>query len=123
MLTYKSCKLDPFNFIGMTHNRQVKSNSSVQLFLEVYCYQKIASHIYRRNIACSHKIFTFLKLLEFDQFYNKNFVAYLLLSTFKYWKVLQNFWYRLLKIYSCDLLVSTTNRISLSVSKTNAVVA
>ena len=85
LLTYKSCKLDPFNLIGITHNRQVKSNSPVQLFLEVYCYQRITSHTYTRNIACSNKILTFLKLLEFDQFYNKNFVAYLVPSTFKYW--------------------------------------
>ena len=84
MLNYKSCKLDPFNFIGITHNRQVKSNSSVQLFLEVYCYQRMASHIYRRNIACSNKIFAFPKVLEFDQSDKKNFVAYLVPSTFKY---------------------------------------
>ena len=68
---------------GITHNTQVKSNSYVQLFLEVYCYQRIATHIYTRNIACSNKIFTFFKLLEFDQFQKKNFVAYLVSSTFK----------------------------------------
>ena len=34
-----------------TVDKQVKSNSSVQLFLEVYYYQRIAIHVYTRNIA------------------------------------------------------------------------
>ena len=55
-----------------TVDKQVKSNSSVQLFLEVYYYQRIASHVYARNIALGNKIFTFFKINEFDQFYKKN---------------------------------------------------
>ena len=55
-----------------TVDKQVKSNSSVQLFLEVYYHQRIASHVYTRNIACGNKIFTFLKINEFDHFYKKN---------------------------------------------------
>ena len=54
-----------------TVDKQVKSNSSVQLFLEVYYYQRIASHVYTQNIAYGNKIFTFLKINEFDQFYKK----------------------------------------------------
>ena len=46
---------------------QVKSNLSVQLFLEVYYYQEIASHVYTRNISYGNKIFAFLKLNEFNQ--------------------------------------------------------
>ena len=53
-------------------DKQVESNSSVQLFLEVYYYQRIASHVCTRNIAYGNKIFTFLKINEFDQFYKKN---------------------------------------------------
>ena len=52
-------------------DKQVKSNLSVQLFLEVYSYQRIASHVYTGNIAYGNKIFTFLKLNKFDQFYKK----------------------------------------------------
>ena len=59
-----------------TVDKQVKSNSSVQLFLEVYYYQRIASHVYTRNIAYGNKIFTFLKINEFDQFYKKKVVAF-----------------------------------------------
>ena len=55
-----------------TVDKQVKSNSSVQLFLEVYYYQRIASHVYTRNTAYGNKIFTFLKINEFDQFYKQN---------------------------------------------------
>ena len=55
-----------------TIDKQVKSNSSVQLLLEVYSYQRIASHVHTRNIAYGNKIFTFLKLNEFDQFKKKN---------------------------------------------------
>ena len=55
-----------------TIDKQVTSNSSVQLFLEVYYYQRIASHVYTRNIAYGNKIFTFLKINELDQFYKKN---------------------------------------------------
>ena len=51
-----------------TVDKQVKSNLFVQLFLEVYYYQKIASHVYTWNIAYGNKIFKFLKLNEFDQF-------------------------------------------------------
>ena len=54
-----------------TVGKQVKSNSSVQLFLEVYYYQRISSHAYTRNIAYGNKIFTFSKLNKFDQFYKK----------------------------------------------------
>ena len=55
-----------------TVDKQVKSNSSIQLFLEVYYYQRIANHVYTRNIAYGDKIFTFLKINEFGQFYKKN---------------------------------------------------
>ena len=55
-----------------TVDKQVKSNSSVQLFLEVYYYQRIQSHVYTQNIAYGNKIFTFLKINELDQFYKKN---------------------------------------------------
>ena len=55
-----------------TVDKQVKSNLSVQLFLEVHYYQTITSHVCTRNIAYGNKIFTFLKLNEFDQFYKKN---------------------------------------------------
>ena len=55
-----------------TVDKQVKSNWSVQLFLEVYYYQRTASHGYTRNIAYASKSFTFLKINEFDQFYKKN---------------------------------------------------
>ena len=43
----------------------------------------------------------------------------LTISSIDFWVlvILLNFWYRLLKLYSCDVLVSTTNRISLSVRK------
>ena len=54
-----------------TVDKQVKSNSSVQLFLEDYYYQRIASHVYTRNIVYGNKIFTFLKLNEIDKFYKK----------------------------------------------------
>ena len=57
-----------------TVDKQIKSNSSVQLFLEVYYYQGIASHVYTRNIAYRNKIFTFSKLNKFDQFYKKKLV-------------------------------------------------
>ena len=97
-----------------TVDKQVKSNSSVQLFLEVYYYQRIASYVYTRNIAYENKIIASLKLNEFDQF-KKKLVAYLVPWTFKQWKVLQNFWYCLIKINSCKLLISKTNRISLNV--------
>ena len=52
-----------------TVDKQLKSNSSVQLFLEVYSYQRIANHVDTRNIEYAIKIFTFLKLHEFDLFY------------------------------------------------------
>ena len=54
-----------------TVDEQLKSNSPVQLFLEVYSYHRITSHVYTRNIAYENKIFTFLKLNEIDQFYKK----------------------------------------------------
>ena len=54
-----------------TVDKQVKSNSSIQLFLEVYYYQRIASHVHTRNIAYGNKIITFIKINEFDQFYKK----------------------------------------------------
>ena len=47
-----------------TVDKQVKSNSSVQLFLEVYYYQRF---IITRKLAYGNKIFIFLKLNEFDQ--------------------------------------------------------
>ena len=50
-----------------TVDKQEKSNSSVQLFLEVYSYQRF---IITRNITYENKIITFLKLNEFDQFFN-----------------------------------------------------
>ena len=40
-----------------TVDKQVKSNSPEQLFLEVYYYQRIASHVYTRNITYRIKIF------------------------------------------------------------------
>ena len=52
-----------------TVDKQVKSNSPVQLFLEVCYYQRF---IITRNILYGNKIFTLLKLNEFDQFYKKN---------------------------------------------------
>ena len=57
-----------------TIDKQEKSNSSVQLFLEVYYYQRF---IITRNVTNENKIITFLKLNEFDQFYRKKLVAYL----------------------------------------------
>ena len=51
-----------------TVDKQETSNSSVQLFLEVYYYQRF---IITRNITYENKIITFLKLNEFDQFYKK----------------------------------------------------
>ena len=57
-----------------TVDKQEKSNSSVQLFLEVYYYHRF---IITRNITYENKIITFLKLNEFDQFYKKKLVAYL----------------------------------------------
>ena len=51
-----------------TVDKQQKSNSSVQLFLEVYYYQRF---ITTRNITYENKIITFLKLNKFDQFYKK----------------------------------------------------
>ena len=66
-----------------TVDKQVKSISSVQLFPEVYYYEIF---IITRNIANGNKIFTFLKLNEFDKFYKKNkVVAYLVPWTFKHW--------------------------------------
>ena len=65
-----------------TVDKQTESNSSVQLFLEVYYYQRF---IITRNIAYGNKIFTFLKLNEFDQFYKKKLVAYLVPWTFEHW--------------------------------------
>ena len=55
-----------------TVDKQVKSNSSVQLFIEVYYYQRIESNVYTRSIAYGNKIFTFHKMNELDQFYKKN---------------------------------------------------
>ena len=51
-----------------TVDKQEKSNSSVQLLLEVYYYQRF---IITRNITYENKIITFLKLNEFHQFYKK----------------------------------------------------
>ena len=65
-----------------TVDNQVKSNLSVQLFLQVYYYQKF---IITRNIAYGNKIITFLILNEFDQFYKKKLVAYLVPWTFEHW--------------------------------------
>ena len=56
-----------------TVDKQEKSNSSVQLFLEVYYHQRF---IIIRNITYENKIITFLKLNEFDQFYKKKLVSY-----------------------------------------------
>ena len=58
-----------------TVDKQEKSNSSVQLFIEVYYYQRF---IIIRNITYENKIITFLKLNEFDQFYNKKTSSILL---------------------------------------------
>ena len=57
-----------------TVDKQEKSNSSVQLFLEGYYYQRF---IITRNITYENKIITFLKLNQFVQFYEKKLVAYL----------------------------------------------
>ena len=59
-----------------TVDKQEKSNSSVQLFLEVYYYQRF---IITQNIKYENKIITFLKLNDLDQFYKKKkkLVAYL----------------------------------------------
>ena len=67
-----------------TVDKQVKSNSPVELFREAYYYQRF---VIRRNIAYGNKIFTFLKLNEFDQFYkqSKKLVAYLVPWIFQHW--------------------------------------
>ena len=57
-----------------TVDKQEKSNSPVQLFLEVYYYQRF---IITRNITCENKIITFLKLNELINFTKKKLVAYL----------------------------------------------
>ena len=49
-----------------TVDKQEISNSSVQLFLEVYYHQ---GFMITRNITYENKIITFLELNEFDQFY------------------------------------------------------
>ena len=49
-----------------TVDKQEISNSSVQLFLEVYYYQRF---MITQNITYENKIITFLKLNELDQFY------------------------------------------------------
>ena len=51
-----------------TVDKQEKSNSSVQLFLEVYCYQRF---IITSNITYENKIITFLKLNELINFTKK----------------------------------------------------
>ena len=51
-----------------TVDKQEKSNSSVQFFLEVYYYQRF---IITRKITYKNKIITFLKLNKFHQFYKK----------------------------------------------------
>ena len=56
-----------------TIDKQKKSNWSVQLFLEVYYYQRF---IITRNITNENKIITFLKVNEFDQFYRKKLVVF-----------------------------------------------
>ena len=56
-------------------DKQEKFNSSVQLFLGVYYYQRF---IITRNITYENKIITFLKLNEFDQFYKKKTSSLLL---------------------------------------------
>ena len=66
-----------------TVDKQVKSNSSVQLFLEVYYYQRISRHVYKRNIAYGNKIFTYLKLNKFDEFYKKKVSS--ILSFMEFW--------------------------------------
>ena len=65
-----------------TVDKQEKSNSSVQLFFEVYYCQRF---IITRNITYENKIITFLKLNEFDQFYKTKLVAYLVPETFQHW--------------------------------------
>ena len=57
-----------------TVDKEEKSNSFVQLFLEVYYLQRF---IITRNITYENKIITVLKLNEFHQFYKKKLVAYL----------------------------------------------
>ena len=49
-----------------TVDKQEKSHSSVQLFLEVYYDQRF---IITRNITYENNIITFLQLNEFDLFY------------------------------------------------------
>ena len=51
-----------------TVDKEEKSNSFVQLFLEVYYLQRF---IITRNITYENKIITVLKLNEFHQFYKK----------------------------------------------------
>ena len=58
-----------------TVDNQQKSNSSVQLFLEVYYHQR---PIITRNITYENKIITFLKLNEFDKIYKKKTSSILL---------------------------------------------
>ena len=50
-----------------TVDKQIKSDSTVQLFLEVYYHQRF---LITQNIAYGNEIFTFHKLNEFDEFYN-----------------------------------------------------
>ena len=49
-----------------TVDKQEISNSSLQLFLEVYYYQRF---MITRNITYENKIITCLKFSEFDKFY------------------------------------------------------
>ena len=64
-----------------TVDKQEKSNSSVQLFLEVYYYQRF---IITRNITYENKRITFLKLNEFYQFYKKKKTSSIL-SSIDFW--------------------------------------
>ena len=62
-----------------TVDKQEKSYSSVQLFLEVYYHQRFTI---TRNITYENKIITFLKINESDQFKKKKkLVAYLVPQT------------------------------------------
>ena len=45
-------------------------------YSSILSYDRVFVSTQRWGKACSNKIFSFLKWLEFDQFYKKNFVAY-----------------------------------------------
>ena len=80
-ITFSFSKLN-FSLLG---KKIVLKKVDFFLFSFPWTFRTSGKYIYTRNIARTNKIFTFLKQFEFDQFYKKKFVAYLVPSTFKYW--------------------------------------